>query len=401
MDNDSLSTRCLWSNVNFGEAVSEVMTPLTWSLLQTWRGQWPPARDLPPFGNIAGRLYLNVSYYAASLELVGKRGPAMLAALKDTLHMPLPAGIEIPAGALSLPEKLAFVFAWGLARIRWAQVARTLPLFIAANRAWCTNMRQTIQAVSDPNSLALVWQNELQPRSLQAYVGVLSSAMRFSEIASPLRQELTVLVGADDADALLSNLSSPSEPLASLGPLAGLSRLRRGEITPQDYIDNYGHRGPNEWELFTPRPVEQPGWLEAQQADVQSPPVDVEKLLEQQRERFAAALARLEQQHLHRLAPLRRRIDEAARRGRLREAIRSELVRVIWVLRLWAMHAGQVTGLHEDIFFLTEAEILALLAGGSAAGQEIPLRRETYQQQRSLPPYPPLILGSFDPLAWA
>ena len=32
--NDSLSVDYLWSTVNFGEAVTEVMTPLTWSVLQ-------------------------------------------------------------------------------------------------------------------------------------------------------------------------------------------------------------------------------------------------------------------------------------------------------------------------------------------------------------------------------
>lgn len=401
ISNESLPHHYLWSNVNFGEAVSEVMTPLTWSLLETWRGQWPSARDLPPFGNIAGRLYLNVSYYAASLALVGKRGPAMLAALKDTLHMPLPAGIEIPLPALSLAEKLAFLFAWGFAQRRWAQVASRLPLFIAANQAWCTRTRAEIQTAHNTQALADLWQKELQPRSLQAYVGVLSSAMRFSDLASPLRQELTVLVGPNDADALLSNLSSPEELLASLGPLAGLSRLGRGEIIPQDYIDNYGHRGPNEWELHTPRPVEHPHWLEAQQAAFQARHVDVDTLLEQQRERFTAALARLEHQHLHRLPSLRRKLAQAARRGRLREAARSELVRVIWMLRLWALRLGRLTHLEDDIFFLAIDEVLAYLSGDSTVLQNLPRRREAYQQQRSLPPYPSLILGSFDPLAWA
>jgi pyruvate,water dikinase len=32
--NDSLTGDFLWSNVNFGEAVTQTMTPLTWSVIQ-------------------------------------------------------------------------------------------------------------------------------------------------------------------------------------------------------------------------------------------------------------------------------------------------------------------------------------------------------------------------------
>jgi hypothetical protein len=38
--NDSLTGHFLWSNVNFGEAVTEVMTPPTWSVTQ-FTLDWP------------------------------------------------------------------------------------------------------------------------------------------------------------------------------------------------------------------------------------------------------------------------------------------------------------------------------------------------------------------------
>jgi pyruvate,water dikinase len=98
---------------------------------------------------------------------------------------------------------------------------------------------------------------------------------------------------------------------------------------------------------------------------------------------------------------MRRRIDEAARRARLREAARSEYVRDRWVVRTFALRAGELTGLGGDIFFLTCDEVLDLLAGVQNAVEYIPARQETYRRYQSLPPPPPIIRGRFDPFRWA
>ena len=66
------------------------------------------------------------------------------------------------------------------------------------------------------------------------------------------------------------------------------------------------------------------------------------------------------------------------RRARLREMARSEYVRDRWLVRLFACRAGELTGLGEDVFFLTLDELLELLAGGNAPGhfvQDISARR--------------------------
>lgn len=62
--NDSLTGDYLWTNSNFGEAVPDVMTPCTWSLLQIYMAEAFPATLLGnyPFAdNIGGRFYMNVS----------------------------------------------------------------------------------------------------------------------------------------------------------------------------------------------------------------------------------------------------------------------------------------------------------------------------------------------------
>ena len=58
----------LWSNVNFGEAVTEAMTPLAWSVLRFTLDDWVFVPGVTTVGNIAGRPYLNISAFATVLS---------------------------------------------------------------------------------------------------------------------------------------------------------------------------------------------------------------------------------------------------------------------------------------------------------------------------------------------
>ncbi len=60
-----------------------------------------------------------------------------------------------------------------------------------------------------------------------------------------------------------------------------------------------------------------------------------------------------------------------------------------------------MTGLGDDIFFLTVDEVLGVLAGDEQAITYIPARRESFRNYKGLPPYPSLIRGRFDPFQWA
>lgn len=90
-----------------------------------------------------------------------------------------------------------------------------------------------------------------------------------------------------------------------------------------------------------------------------------------------------------------------AKTARDREATRSEVIRAFWVLRAFVLRAGALTGHGDDLFFLTIDEILALLGGDERALASVATRRATYDRYRSLPPYPTLLRGRFDPVRWA
>jgi len=186
-------------------------------------------------------------------------------------------------------------------------------------------------------------------------------------------------VGEAEADILLSGLNSGSRELTSLGPLLGLTQLTRGQIDRATFAQQYGHRGPHEMEVSLPYPAEDPDWIDRQQA---------------------AAWERFQQRSPRRAARMRSRIDRAAAKARDREATRSELVRVFWALRTFVLRAGALTGQGEALLFLSINEILAVLGGDDAPLSSLPALRATYARYCTLPPYPTLIRGHFDPFQW-
>jgi rifampicin phosphotransferase len=399
--NDTLSGEYLWTNVNFGEAVSEVMTPLTWSLLRRFRQEWSDLQRIPVFGNLGGRLYFNVSYIASAMKAVGKSQAEILVAMEDTLHMPVAEGMDIPVVPITKSKLLAYALSYTLEQVRWWSDAHSLPAFLAATPAWCRVKRQQINEITKPEDLGRLWKAELLPYCLHAYRGVLGSALRFTGYAAAIHQDLSELTDAQSADILLTNLSGGDEQLASLGPLIGLEKVVRAEMSRQAYLDSYAHRGPNEWELFTARPAEHPGWLDAKLREFHRSGVDISGLLAKQSQRHEWAWSQLADRFPGQVTKLRRRFDELARRARLRETARSELVRIIGVLRAWAIRAGELSGLGDGLFFLEKEEALAFLAGQSKPAARIAARRNMYDRLAALGPYPAVIIGQFDPFQWA
>ena len=60
-----------------------------------------------------------------------------------------------------------------------------------------------------------------------------------------------------------------------------------------------------------------------------------------------------------------------------------------------------MTGIGDDVFFLTMDEVVALLSGDRQSFSSVPGRRTIYRRYCALPPYPAIIYGRFDPFKWA
>jgi pyruvate,water dikinase len=386
--NDSLRGDYLWTCANLREAVPSVMTPVTWSLAEALAV--PDIAGHPTSGTIGGRFYLNVSAAMAALTALGMNRFALRAG--QQIFGRMPGGMTIPPLPVSRLAVLRSVAAMGRQVLRESKAyRRDLDSLVAANPGRCADLRTRIKATKTAADLARLWRSDVDDL-LRGSCRVFNAGARQAG-AAKLGLRLAELVGEADANSLLTGLHSESGTLESLGPMLGLARLRRGEISEETYAATWGHRSHDEFEISTPRPGEDPAWLNRLQVG------DPAQLLARQAKERDAAWERLRARHPRKVAAVSRRLAKAAVTARRREQGRSEFARCFWVFRAFVQRASELIG--EDMFFLPLSEILVVLDGDSGPLATIPARRATYEHYSALPAYPTLIRGHFDPETWA
>jgi phosphohistidine swiveling domain-containing protein len=396
--NDSLTGHFLWSRNNFGEGRPDVMAPFTFSVTDK---VWREISLLPGYsmaGNICGRFYANVSVAMSVLIATGKSVDAAKEQMAGMLGH-VPGEIDIPLVPLRRSTVLRAMPKMIRLTLREQRGTKQVPEYLATMPALCKDLRKRIAATRTNSELIDLWHRDIFSR-LSSDIWIVGGSAAPLEASMKFKRKLADLVGESDANTLFSGLSSEDDMLASLGPLVGVARVAQGKMSRAEYLEKYGHRGPQEAELSLPRPAEDPDWLDRQLAEYEKNPVDVDALLANRRAEFEAAWQRLQVRYPQQAPKLRRQIDQVGPAARMREAVRDEVTRLLWVEREWALRAGELTGLGDDIFLLTIDEVLALLSGDDAATVHIPVRRETYARYCALPPYPMIIRGPFDPFQW-
>ncbi len=402
--NDSLVGDCLWTNANLMEAVPDVMTPSTWSLSQilhfdTATDVMP--RTLPISGNICGRSYVNVSIALSIMCVAGMKLPDAVRRVEE-LFGSLPEGLDFSVPSVfTLGEILSLVPTNIKLEIEFRKRIKNMPDFVADAPEQCAGLQRQIRQAQTKAELVSLWRDDLKPYVYHAFYMLRGATKWFDNPAAVLRHDLTELVGTADANALLSNISSDTKLLASLGPVVGIAKVARGEMSREEYLGRYGHRGPHEWELSIPHPAEDPDWLDRQLTEFARSPVDVDDLLRRQRSEHEAAWQRFRECYPKKAKSMGRRMRKFTAAALVREAVRSEITRVAATVRIFALRTGELTGLADGIFFLTLDEMLDVLSGDETATAYIPARKKTYQRYCELPLYPSIINGRFDPFQWA
>ena len=402
--NDSRSGDFLWTNTNVGEAIPDVMTPATWSMVQVFLTDAMATASIPPYvgyGRIGGRIYLNVSVLMTLSAAVGV-SEKRYRSLTEEVFGRLPAGLEIPPVKARKRDILRAVLPMALHVLGEARRdIKMLAAYLAQHPARCDRRRADIAAVNTPVELADLWTDVLDPE-FNRVSWMLSAATRSSGASFiTTRKRLQGLVGDAAANALTAGLGAQAGQLASLGLLDGLEQLAAGEIDRDTFNRRYGHRGPHEFEISLPRPGEDPNWIDTQLAARAAAATSYRDMLRIQEQRRSEAWAELEQRHPVHARILHHQLRVWAKISRDRERARSEVIRYFWVLRAYALRAGELTGLGGDIFFLDKAEIVRVLQGETISPTLINRRRAAYQAYSALPKYPALIRGTFNPYTWA
>jgi rifampicin phosphotransferase len=384
---DGVGVDHLWTNGNLGEAVPDVMTPATWSVVSLFMSRAMTTSAVPgarAFGRLQGRFYLDLSVIVSLAATFGVPPRRVLTAM-EPIFGTVPPDVEVPLVALPRARTALALLRSSVTGARRARAARrALATVLPTLGQRCADLRARITATTDPRQLSTIWTAEVEP--LLATVGDLMDVVRRDGkalVSVPSR--LTRLVGATD----VATLTSGGEHLASMGPLIGLAQLERGEIDRDTYVREYGHRGPHEFELSVPRPAED---LDRHLAQLHGGP-DPHALLARRESARSAAWQRLADRWPRRVEGARRGLASWADAARQRERIRSESMRVFWVAREFVLRAGVLTGLGEDAFLLSIDELRHALAGSPDA-VDLAVRRATYEHYRSLPAPPPLVRGA-------
>lgn len=253
--NDSLTGDYLWTGANLGEAIPDVMTPCTWSLVQIFIREAMSTSAMPGFslvGNIGGRFYMNLSIAFSIAKAMGMG--SRLGAIEQVFGK-LPPGLDVPLLPASRWQvaKSVLPLVFSLRRRVAANVAK-MPGFLATAQRRCTTLREQAAAATTADELTTLWERELLPHFVEA-CQMLEAAGRQGGAALVLtRDRLRKLAGETDAEAMLTGANADGE-LASLGPIVGLGKLARGEIDREAFARTYGHRGAHEFEVSLPVPA--------------------------------------------------------------------------------------------------------------------------------------------------
>ncbi|MBN7575210.1 phosphoenolpyruvate synthase [Clostridium sp. 2-1] len=397
--NDTLDGDFLWTNTNVGEAMSDVFTPLSWSIIRALDEEQMTIPGYYLFsGNICGRAYTNISYALSLYPAFGKDIKSLIKTMSEVFGQ-MPEEIEIPIypfSKLGLIKGMAPKLKHRLKNI--IKASKEIPEHLNESPNLCRKMTETIKEVQTKEELIDLWKTEILPFNFKALWIALAGGRKMV-IANKLKDELIKVSGIEDTNTLMSNFRGDSS-LESLGPIIGISKIITGEMNREEYRMKYGHRGPHEFELSIPHPGEDEAWLEKQIEEFKNSNTDVEKLLNKQHDQYEEALKKLKENFPKEANHFEKRIVKVAEAARLRESVRSEWTRAFRVNRAFALKAGELTGMRNNIFFLYINEVLDLLSGNDLALNHIAVRKENYKKYRSLPPLPSIIRGRFDPFKW-
>lgn len=434
--------RTVWSNLNVGEALPGVATPLTWSVLSKFSdagfrrafaalGCSVP-KDAELVGSFRGRIYLNMSEFTAIAGQVPGLSPRAI--------LSLGGGGELNELELRAERRgrTAFVARLPLTAARFVRQNHDLSGKVAAweqrflaekARALAVDLRllsasalhhvlTDVERMLDGAGLVMlnVYGNLLA--TVVALRALLSTLLTIdgAELDRVLRTLITGLADVDSAEPGLELLRiaelAQSEPetraalaadrptLASLPAGPTLDRLRA-------FLVRWGDRGSREAEIAEPRWQEDPSLLLAtlRLHVLSEHRVSARDIEERQRAVRADAESSLLSSLPMLARPAARSLLELTQRFlRMRERLRAHVVTVLGLYRRVALDASRRIQAMEPgcgegaAFFLTVEELHAVLIGeASSLSPRITTRRLQFERDRALPAPPDTFVGQPPP----
>ena len=269
--NDSLKGEYLWTAGNFGEAIPDVMTPITWSFVQLFIHEAMSASTLPGFdmvGNIGGRFYMNLTPVFALAKAM--RVQSWSAALESVFGK-IPPGLDIPKVKVFRWATLRRVLPVAISvRLRVRANLKTMRAFLADSPQRCEALRARLAATTTGGAGRPV----REPRSPRTS-SRRAACWRRREAGRREPGQAPRHVARDDGRPRRrgdAHRCHRVHELASLELITGLNRLARAARSPATSSPAAtGTAARTSSSCRSRGPVEDPGWTDAQLAGMREP----------------------------------------------------------------------------------------------------------------------------------
>ncbi|MBN1944935.1 MAG: hypothetical protein JW797_04625 [Bradymonadales bacterium] len=404
--------KAVWSNVNVGEALPGVATPMTWSIIWSFARRGfdhafgalgltvPP--DFELVASFRGRVYLNLTQFAS----IASQVPFL--SVKNLLAVGGGGGVEeLDRIGFERRSRRGFLTRLPLtmARMAWSQLATPQQA-----RNWAGRLRRKRDELlaSDLTGLTPVGLlsvlREIDRIFDRTGIVMLSCGSNFLS-SYIVTRELLRLWGGEDAASKEQHLFSGLRGLASAEPglqLLDMARfvdqhpslaqvfkqLPSGQIVDQlaqttqgrmllekyqSFLRSYGTRASREAEISTPRWREEPEFLfEVIKRHLESPYLPSREDLEQERETVRKETTQMIRRHFPTGLGLifRLILRWTQQNARLREELRACVVDTLALYRHLFLEVGRrlsearLVSRVEDVFFLTKEEVVRFLQRG-------------------------------------
>ncbi len=406
----------VWTNVNVGEALPGVATPLTWSIIRNFSrrgferafgtlGLSVP-EDYELVGSFRGRVYLNLSQFMSIASAIPLLSP-------DTLfEMAGGGGVELVRDIYESKSPLKFLAQLPLTALKVAAAQASMPLLAPAWGKYFGRQREAFFQRDLTRLNHLEFRRQLDTVDTlfdRTGLVMLTCSSNFLMSYVVMREFFKLWGGAkateaenDLVSALEVDSAAPGLDLLNLGRLARRSRrLRRiiGQTAPEQTLEaleklrghedvdtfldeldafrhRHGHRAPREAELATPRWREDSHFLfEVVRSYIRAPHLPSAREIERERDQ-----TRDKADHLvHHTFPVG--VESSFRalwhftrmNARLREFMRARVVDTLDMYRRYFMECGRRLVLQEalrdaeDVFYLRYDELRRWLDDVSSA----------------------------------
>ncbi|BAU28647.1 pyruvate,water dikinase [Aneurinibacillus soli] len=395
--NQSLDTDALWTSNNVGEAVPDVMSPFTWSMLHEMDMECQKVPGYYMFGNICGRTYTNISIVISMLKAIGYSSAKSQELIADIFGH-IPSGLEVPVypfGRFEIIKETVARSKKSLKRMRDSKKQKAY--YLERTPVWYVETLEFIEKAATKEELLNLWVSDVRP-FLSALWNIWFGGAG-SLTLSTLRSRLVKMVGEEQANLLCSNFSG-GNPLVSMQPLLGIEQVVSGKLDREKYLELYGHRSPHEFEVYYPYPADDPDYVDKQISEYRKTGINPAELLKKQTEVFEKAKKEFIREYPAKQKWLEKKLAKVSQDASTRESLRNEFVKVFRVMRHLLLKIGAVTGVGDNIFMMYCFEVPKFLQGDCGMLDQLPVRRTNFEKYQKLPPFPMFIRGRFNPEEW-